>query len=340
MLTAVVEIWLIARRAAHLVSSITFMGETHQSKRRFTMSQQPCLPVPLRRKRQDGSEVYFSDIESMDANEYIAAVVQQASSLPDVFVADNTTNASTTRERQEDRKHHVPIDGSAASLNYLVSERTAIVPPPTKQHAPPSREWVDATLANFSELRAYLDKCHKEGVGGKGTERSPVPALRDRSGWHVFCVGLDEARGNVGSYFDEEQDSSDVGNDDEITQWRQDLPPIGYSPSVRLLLQMDQVMVRRVLSHLVHYVRDGWSLSKQRSAWLYALLARLDRPIHRDDAATLYGLLKELTVSRAHLVISQSNSKRVAQLNTLITIVGLYFEQGAGYNNVMAAPDA
>ena len=53
-----------------------------------TMSQQPCLPVPLRRKREDGSTIDFSDIESMDAMEYVAAVVQQANALPDVFVAE------------------------------------------------------------------------------------------------------------------------------------------------------------------------------------------------------------------------------------------------------------
>ena len=34
-----------------------------------TMSQKPCLPVPLRRKREDGSTIDFSDIESMDAME-------------------------------------------------------------------------------------------------------------------------------------------------------------------------------------------------------------------------------------------------------------------------------
>lgn len=310
------------------------------------MSQQPCLPVPLRRKRQDGGEdvaVDFKDIELMDANDYIAAVVQQASALPDVFVAEQSAAAASDAQ-EEDRKDHVPIDGSAASLSYLVSEQTAILPPPTAQHAPPSREWVDTTLSNFSELRLYLDQCHKEGVGGKGTDRTPVPPLRDCSGWHVFCVGLDEARGNTGCYFEEEENESDDNdnNDDEIPLWRKDLPAEGYSPSVRLLLQMDQVMVRRVLSHLVHFVAEGWSPRlKQRSAWLYALLARLDRPIHRDDAATLYGLLKDLTVSRANLnVVSQKEQEELARLNTLIAIVGLYFEQGGGYDNVMASPNA
>jgi survival of motor neuron protein-interacting protein 1 len=192
------------------------------------------------------------------------------------------------------------------------------------------------TLTNFSELRSYLDRCHEQGVGGKGTKRMSVPSLRDRSGWHVFCVGLDEARGNTGCYFDEDEQSDNEKNEDEFPEWRNNLPQEGYIPSVQLLLQMDQVMVRRVLSHLVHYVQDGWSAgSKQRSAWLYALLGRLDRPIHRDDAATLYGLLKDMTLTRANLKVSQDNQEELARLNTLIAIIGLYFEQGSSCNIVI-----
>ncbi len=301
-----------------------------------TMSQQPCLQVPRRRKRQDEDEkVDFNnmDIESMDANEYLSAVVQEASALPDVFVAGGVSKAKPAEQHYKD---HVPIDGSAASLSYLTSKQTAVVPPPTAQHAPPNQEWVDMTLTNFSELRSYLDRCHEQGVGGKGTKRMPVPSLRDRSGWHVFCVGLDEARGNTGCYFDEDEQSDNEKNEDECPELRNNLPQEGYIPSVQLLLQMDQVMVRRVLSHLVHYVQDGWSAgSKQRSAWLYALLARLDRPIHRDDAATLYGLLKDMTLTRANLKVSQDNQEELARLNTLIAIIGLYFEQGSSCNIVM-----
>lgn len=234
---------------------------------------------------------------------------------------------------EQDRPVHVPIDGSAASLSNLFSKQTAIVPPSTAEYAPPSRAWVDTTLSSFSELRSHLDRCHKEGAGGKGTERMAVPLLRDRSGWHVFCVGVNEAQGNVGSYF---EDGSDDSDDDAASQWKQNVPPEGHYPSVRLLLQMDQVMIRRILSHLAHYVQDGWSPgSEQRSTWFFALLARLERPIHRDDAATLYRILKYLTLWRAKLDVSDINRNELARLNTLIAVVGLYFEQGGGYSNVM-----
>jgi len=294
---------------------------------------QPCLPVSRRRKRKsdENAGVSFENIESMDAMEYLRAVVQQAKAMPDEFNAPPTENQNSAP-----RENHVPIEGSAASLQYLFSEHTAIFPPPTDEHIPANcRKWVDGTLANFSLLRGYLEECHQHGVGGKQTERTLVPSMKDRAGWHIFCVGLDEARGNEGSYFDDDEkmkeESSDDEKKDEIT-WNNGVPPNGHIPTVDLLLQLDQVMIRQVLSHLSYYVENGWSVSSQQTAWLYAILGRLEQPIHRDDAATMFGLLKCLTRIRNKI---KSNEKEVlVRINLLICIIGLYFEQGGGYQNI------
>ena len=107
------------------------------------------------------------------------------------------------------------------------------------------------------------------------------------------------------------------------------IPAGGHLPSVSLLLQMDQVMVRKVLSHLSHYVREGWSpVSVQRSAWIYSLLARLEKPIHRDDAAVLFGLLKVLTRVRATVRVVDEDRSDLARLNVMIVLITIYFEQG------------
>jgi len=37
--------------------------------------------------------------------------------------------------------------------------------------------------------------------------------------------------------------------------------------------------------------------------------------------------------------VPESNQVELARLNTLIAIVGLYFEQGGGYSNLMAMPE-
>jgi len=101
---------------------------------------QPCLPVPRRRKRdddKDSKEVGFDDIQSIDADEYLARVVRQASNLPEFVEAAG--------EEQEDeqgiakRRRHIPIDGSAASLAYLVSRRASLTRPPSDEYLPRNR---------------------------------------------------------------------------------------------------------------------------------------------------------------------------------------------------------
>lgn len=296
---------------------------------------QPCLPVPRRRKRDDDGDqqgASFENIESMDAMEYMAAVVQQANAMPEFFVAEKPSRRTNQSENQQHHQNHVPIEGSAASLKYLVSDRTAVLPPPTENHTPGNcRAWVDGTLSNFSVVREYLTTCQRQGVGGKLTERTPVPPMRDEYGWNLFCVGHEEAaRGHVVASEAPMTQDTKAGN--EPAPWSE-VPPTGHEPSVELLLQLDQVMVRRVLPHLTLHP-TGYS--HKRTAWLYALLSRLERPIHRDDAATLYGLLKDLALTRKKLDPS-SQKDELARINVLICIVGLYFEQGGGFDNVFSS---
>ena len=348
------------------------------------MASKPCLPVSRRRKAREDAPVEFDDISSMDATEYLSRVMQQSQRLPEIM------HRSSEPPQPQSNKHqdHVPIEGSAASLSYLISNRTAILPPPSAAHLPAANgaAWVDQTLANFSQLRLFFEKARQQQQQKQQQQqqqtRRPVPAMKDRPGWHIFCLGETEARGNTGSYFaDDDNDDNDKGgakdshankedtpgkegntnqaagmkveetgdakegnatmfNNTEVTNrepWQENLPENGVYPSTTMMLQLDQVMIRKVIAHLAHYVQDGWyPCSMHRTLWLYALLARLEKPIHRNDAAVLYGLLKALTRARATLPsLVQDDREGLARLNVLITIVGIYFEQGGGYAGVM-----
>ncbi len=347
----------------------------------------PCLPVPSTFRRDDSQEeeesaankrarVAFDDIESMDASVYLAGVMREAKHMPDIFVAtadakesesnENPTEqevdtVSTSRGESPRPKQqiHESIDGSAASLSYLLSKRSSIIPPPSIQHLPKDenvQEWTDSVVSNFVRLRKYLERSKAKGFGGKQTARKPLPTMKDRSSWHIFCIGLDEASGNSGSYFADDycyandnnaskpsQDKTkgdDANAIEDLPPWRTNLPTDGYEPSVCLLLQMDQVMIRRVLSHLAYYVNLGWSLtsgSGRRAEWIYALLARLEKPVHRDDAAVLFGLLKNLTLARSKIDFSKGDKDRsnLAKLNVLIVLIGVYFEQGGSLKKIM-----
>ena len=116
---------------------------------------QPCLPVRRKRGREKSQTSTqsdtidgFDDLASMDGAEYLARVVKQAKRLPDIFVApeEETERTSSTDSKLRD---HVPIDGSAASLSYLLSGKASITPPPSKEHLPQSQDWIDTTIKNF-----------------------------------------------------------------------------------------------------------------------------------------------------------------------------------------------
>ena len=343
-----------------------------------------------------------SDIE-MNAATYLYRVREEARHLPDIWTAAvpsctnknndeprtttntdistspaKTTTASLKKEpKQTKRVTNNLALGSIASLQYLTSHRAQIHPPPTTSHvAIAGKEWVDQILAEFSQLRFYLEQC-KNGSKNLISERQPVPPMKDLMAWFTFCIG----RHHVYPRSDSVPTSTVIQptQDTPTPAWEINLPSNGdgYTPSVSLLLQMDQVMVRRVLSHMTSYIDQVSSVDDRQNGcyvWIYALLARLERPIHRDDAVTLFTLLKRLTLLRSQVpesalsvdpvdttsrkmhdlsamnnmtskdgnvdvAIDLSNPRSfLATLNTLIAIVGVYFEQGGNYTQIMEAP--
>ena len=98
---------------------------------------------------------------------------------------------------------------------------------------------------------------------------------------------------------------------------------------------------------------------------MYALLARLEKPLHRDEASLLRGLLRELCYLRSKVDVSVgfgsgvgvgdhivsatgaagaaelntpatfASPKELTMLNVLIVIVGIYFEQSSSSDCIM-----
>jgi Survival motor neuron (SMN) interacting protein 1 (SIP1) len=61
--------------------------------------------------------------------------------------------------------------------------------------------------------------------------------------------------------------------------------PEGKAPTVSLLLQFDQVLALKLLHHHAAWLHSK-QLSKARAAWIYALLARLTKPVRRAHSTT------------------------------------------------------
>eukprot|EP00956_Cyclotella_meneghiniana_P022240 scaffold41757_cov47-Cyclotella_meneghiniana.AAC.1 len=172
----------------------------------------------------------IADLAAVDASTYIQWVNRQSQALPSVFVADpsSLSTASAITTSAVTRNEEV-IDGSAATLQVLLSDQMAIRPPPTARHLPPSNataksgninnnncecsQWVSNTVANFSALRSQLEQSQSRMTTQQ--RNVAVPPMKDRAAWHVFCLGKEEADGNIGGYFqynddDEEEEEEDL----------------------------------------------------------------------------------------------------------------------------------
>ena len=191
------------------------------------MSQQRALPLNLSARKYkldnsidiiSGQEISGLDFRSISAQEYLASVSLEARALPDVHIAtDPETVIIAPEQSSRLSKPCVPIEGSAAMMHYLLSSRTVLEPCASSSNLPRNNrltkdvlEWVDNTMADFSALRSYLDSYAIRGVGSKKSERVPVPPMRDGVGWHEFCLGFDEAQGNVGGYFEDKSKDDDL----------------------------------------------------------------------------------------------------------------------------------
>jgi Survival motor neuron (SMN) interacting protein 1 (SIP1) len=101
--------------------------------------------------------------------------------------------------------------------------------------------------------------------------------------------------------------------------------PEGTAPSVSLLLQFDQVLALKLLHHHAAWLHSK-QLSKARAAWIYALLARLTKPV-RVAVSTVISLFSAMLCVDTCIQLMPRNSdglnvsgslQYTGQLNLLI----------------------
>lgn len=198
-----------------------------------------------------------------------------------------------------------------------------------------------------------------------------VPQLKDRAAWIRFCLGdlpettrdtnsqivdcrkrdladnlgidIDLEEGEEKEEFVENKMMNIVGSEDqddmdiEDTEDEKTYPTwaglVAVRPVVSLLLQFDQVLTQRVLSYLISWLDESDRLNVECSQWLYAMLARIEKPLHRDTVAAIRQLYRKCCVLRCKLdKISDGFNADLASLNVLISISGYYFGQGEQYD--------
>jgi survival of motor neuron protein-interacting protein 1 len=228
----------------------------------------------------------------------------------------------------------------------------------------PTSEWEKAALKGFVALGASMTELCK--LATYKERRIVVPLMKDGRAWERFCFGPGvssyevEAEGTgvrgqeKEEVAEEKKLDAELDLDTLLDKRRHELAqmaPSSYSsssssapevadvaglsaphpPSLRLLLQFDQCMCQRLLRFHISWLQNQ-PMSKDRGAWLYALLARLEEPLHQDMEAALRSLYRRCCLLRATATpTDQGDAATLATLNLCIVISGRHFRQGEEY---------
>mmetsp|Transcript_9067 Transcript_9067/g.34209 ORF Transcript_9067/g.34209 Transcript_9067/m.34209 type:complete len:411 (-) Transcript_9067:256-1488(-) len=315
--------------------------------------------LPVSGSRMEALQRYRTGSAPTTAEEYLMRVRVEAEHLPGVLSAPARS-------------------ANRAARGGLLKHFRTVPKCPEGLRAP--LQWKRSALAQFVDLRQYLRRWLARGMGSKARgRRIAVPPLKDGWAWRCFCLGPPE------------------GSAAEDGQQRP------RAPGAELLLQFDQVLIRRLLEHHVswllgdeptprsevHHGEEGpealpngnddkgedrelrWPrkrkrakgtaspftpssaetprpkpLSRARAVWLYAMLARLERPLDANGEALVRQLYLALSTLRAGMAtsakrqtspqateadrsyaLSSATAKHLASINLLITITGQFFGQ-------------
>ena len=225
----------------------------------------------------------------------------------------------------------------------------------------PTSEWEEAALKGFVALGASLAELCE--LATYKERRIVVPPMKDGRAWERFCFGPGlssyeveaeaEAEGTgvrgqeKEEVAEEKKPDAELDLDTLLDKRRHELAPTAPSsssssapevdlsaphpPSLRLVLQFDQCMCQRLLRFHISWLQTQ-PLSEDRGAWLYALLARLEEPLHQDMEAALRSLYRRCCLLRSTATpTDEGDAATLAALNLCIVISGRHFRQGEEY---------
>ncbi|XP_046656873.1 gem-associated protein 2-like [Daphnia pulicaria] len=170
--------------------------------------------------------------------------------------------------------------------------------PPAPEVFLPSKEWQQFQVSQFSCLRSRMAK-HLARLKKQGIQMKPnitLPAGDKEKEWSVLCYGNPE---------DEK-------------------PCAGTPPMLPIILSLNQFMVETLLEYNVQWLEET-NFTQQRGQWLYALLAKLEKPLKPEMCSLIRTLARLCSTFRVQL--ASVDDPLLAQLNLFICLVGRYFDQ-------------
>ncbi|KAL4427817.1 hypothetical protein ABPG75_001906 [Micractinium tetrahymenae] len=295
-------------------------SDSEADRREFGLYQ--CLPV-------EPGEPDWDTEEPQTVEEYLRRVRYEAQQLPDVVSAaalppaapssDQQTAADAPHgqqageaSRQQHRQRRVLAGASAQhGSSYLTAD------PGVQDCDPglkPSSAWTRDFLQQFARLRRHLQREQEmlseqaggTSSGGGGGGGSGSARLSLLAGGAAAAMAAEE-----------------------LAALQLD-PPSDAMPELQQLRGLDQLQVRRQLHSAIRAAVEEEVVAPEAAATLYALSARIEKPLHAGTCALYRQLLRHCAAQRAALGGASANAAcdpRLAHLNIMITIAGAYFGQ-------------
>lgn len=189
------------------------------------------------------------------------------------------------------------------------------------EHLLPLKEWEEAFLADFSDLRQALSRLDANVGTSSQLHSTTFVDQRHSSDQLPENIVLDKFDGFMSG--EDESCLSDAGDDPALGTSISKASPAN-SPTLSVILRMDAVARVSMLRKRITAVRSMSALSRDDCVWLFALCAAVDTPVDADTCAALRSLLRKCASLRAD---KSKLDDEVIMLNMLVTISGRYFGQ-------------
>jgi survival of motor neuron protein-interacting protein 1 len=187
-----------------------------------------------------------------------------------------------------------------------------VVTPP---HLVPKPEWQQLFIANFEGLRKRLQEAALQPLPPPPFR---IPHVKDTAKWKDVIYGP-EAHKKL-----ESAGTAASGTAAPVTTPPTSLGlPQNVLPVLSLLLHLDERTVNALLAQQIRWACKR-PMTHLSGAWLYGLLARLEKPLDADVCADIRQLRRRCMELRAEL---GANLDMLPVLNMIITIISLFFGQ-------------
>ncbi|XP_058182937.1 uncharacterized protein LOC131300923 isoform X2 [Rhododendron vialii] len=246
---------------------------------------------------------------------------------------------------------HVPkVKVAKLERSKLKKEQTAYMPvipdiEKCPEHLLPMKQWEDAFMADFSDLRLALSRLEdsRAEISAQYLFSSTIhpeessnqlPETVIAENFDLLTNGGDESSEALDCSTPESPDYPrpvpSVNENDASPSLENDSSKTSVcgsssdSPTLSAVLGMDSVARLSSLRRRIRLAENMTTLSRNDCAWLFALCAAIDTPLDADTCAALRCLLRKCASLRAGKL---ELDDEVVMLNILATITGKYFGQ-------------